>query len=66
MAVAALAELLPETVEYRDQYEKTNATLSWWNWYAAYMNAREHGSTQEHASGVAGRYMDEVLHVLPG
>jgi hypothetical protein len=30
------------------------------------MDAREHGSTPEQASDAAGRYMEEVLHVLPG
>jgi hypothetical protein len=30
------------------------------------MDAREHGSTREQASDAAGRYMEEVLHVLPG
>jgi hypothetical protein len=30
------------------------------------MDAREHGSTPEQASGAAGRYMEDVLHGLPG
>jgi len=30
------------------------------------MDAREHGSTPEQASDHAGRYIEEVLHALPG
>jgi hypothetical protein len=65
MDVATLAELLHETAEHHDQYEKTHAAHNWWDWYAAYMDAREHRSTPEQASDAAGRYMEEVLHVLP-
>ena len=66
MDVATLAELLHETAERHDQYEKTHAAHNWWDWYAAYVDAREHGSTPEQASDAAGRYMEEVLHVFPG
>jgi hypothetical protein len=66
MDVATLAELLREAAERHDLYEKTPAAHNWWDWYAAYMDAREHGSTPEQASDAAGRYMEEVLHVLPG
>jgi hypothetical protein len=63
--VAALAQLLHETAEHHDPYEKSHAPHNWWDWYAAYMNAREQGSTPEEASQTAGRYMEEVLHVAP-
>jgi hypothetical protein len=63
--VATLADLLHETAEHHDPYEKTHAAHNWWDWYAAYMNARENGRTPEEASDAAGRYMAEVLHVLP-
>jgi hypothetical protein len=66
MDVATLAELLHETAERHEPYEETHAAHNWWDWYAAYMDAREHGSTPEQASDAAGRYMEEVLHVLPG
>jgi hypothetical protein len=66
MDVATLAELLHETAEHHDQYEKTHAAHNWWDWYAAYMDAREHGSTPEQASDAACRYIEEVLHVVPG
>lgn len=65
MDVATLAELLRETSEHHDPYEKSHAKHNWWDWYAAYMDAREHGSSSEEASDAAGRYMEQVLHVLP-
>jgi hypothetical protein len=63
--VATLADLLHETAEHHDPYEKTHAAHNWCDWYAAYMNARENGRTPEEASDAAGRYMEEVLRVLP-
>ena len=62
MNVGSLADLLHETAEHHDPYEKTHAQHNWWNWYAPYMNAREHGIPPE-ASDAAGRYMEEVFHV---
>ena len=65
MDVASLAELLRETAEHHDPYEKTHAPHNWWDWYAAYMDARERGNNQDEASAAAGRYMEEVKHVRP-
>ena len=64
MDVATMADLLHETEEYHGQYEKTHAEHHWWDWYAAYMNARESGSTPEQASAAAERYIAEVKHVV--
>ena len=63
--VATLAELLRETSEHHDRYEKTHAEHHWWDWYAPYLSARQNGSSPEEAVAVADRYMEEVLHVLP-
>ena len=63
--VAILAELLRETSEHHDRYEKTHAEHHWWDWYAPYLSARQNGSSPEEAVAVADRYMEEVLHVLP-
>jgi predicted enzyme related to lactoylglutathione lyase len=60
---ATLAELLHETAEHHDQYEKTHAEHHWWDWYAQYLSARQNGSSSEQASEAAGRYMDDVLHI---
>ena len=63
MDVASLADLLHETAEHHDPYEKSHAPHNWWDWYAAYMTAREHGSTPEEASVAAGSHMERELHI---
>jgi len=62
MDIASLAALLHETAEHHDPYEKSHAPHDWWDWYAAYIDARRHGRTQEEASEAACRYMEEILH----
>ena len=62
---AALAELLRETAEHHDRFEKTHAEHHWWDWYAPYLSARQQGSSPEEAAAAADRHMEEVLHVLP-
>jgi len=61
--VGRLAELLHETSEHHDHYEKTHAEHHWWDWYAPYFNARQSGSTSDEAVAAADRYMDETFHV---
>jgi hypothetical protein len=61
MDVASLADLLHETAERHDPYEKSAPEHNWWDWYAAYLNARLEGSSQEEASQAAGVYMEGVL-----
>jgi catechol 2,3-dioxygenase-like lactoylglutathione lyase family enzyme len=61
--VSTLAELLHETEEHHGRFEKTHAKHDWWEWYAAYLNARQNGSSSEEASAAADRYMEEVIHV---
>jgi hypothetical protein len=63
--VTTLAELLHETEERHGQFEKTHAKHNWWDWYAAYVSARQNGSSPEKAAAAADRYMEEVFHVLP-
>ncbi len=62
--VANLADLLHETAQNHDHYEKTHAEHHWWDWYAAYLSARQNGKTPEEAIAAADRYMEEVLHIL--
>ena len=64
MDVADLAQLLHETAEHHDAFEAVAPPHDWWDWYAAYMNARESGSTPEEASAAAGRYMAEVKRIV--
>jgi hypothetical protein len=63
MDVAALGALLQETAEHHGSFEAAAAPHDWWDWYAAYLNARQGGSTPEEASATAGRYMADVKHV---
>jgi catechol 2,3-dioxygenase-like lactoylglutathione lyase family enzyme len=57
--VATLAELLRETSEHHDHYEKTHAEHHWWDWYAPYLSARQNGRSPEEAAAAADRYMEE-------
>jgi catechol 2,3-dioxygenase-like lactoylglutathione lyase family enzyme len=59
-----LAQLLKETALHHGAYEAVAPPHGWWDWYAAYMAAREGGSGSDEASAAAGRYMAEVKHVV--
>ena len=62
--VASLVQLLKETATRHGSFEAVAPPHDWWDWYAAYMDARERGSTPEEASEAAGRYMAEVKGVV--
>ena len=47
MDVAALADLLHETSERHGSFEAVAPPHDWWDWYAAYIDAREGGSTPD-------------------
>ena len=64
MDVASLATLLHETAEHHGAFEAVAPPHDWWDWYAAYMDARESGSTSEEAAAAAGCYMADVKHVV--
>jgi len=64
MDVATLAELLHETAERHDHYEKTHTQHNWWDWYAPYLSARQNGSSPDAAAAGADHYMEDVFHVL--
>ena len=64
MDVAALAELLHETSERHGAFEAVAPPHDWWDWYAAYMDARQNGSTPDDASIAADGYMAEVKHIV--
>ncbi|MEA2304280.1 MAG: hypothetical protein QOH43_1560 [Solirubrobacteraceae bacterium] len=64
MDVAARAELLHETAEHHGSFEAVAPAHDWWDWYAAYMAARERGSTPEEASAAARQYMADVKQVV--
>ena len=64
MEVAALADLLHETAEQHGTFEAVAPTHNWWDWYAAYLDARQSGSTVDEAVAAAGRYRAEVKQVV--
>ncbi len=55
--VATLAELLQETEKHHGEYEPTAPKHHWWDWYSAYIVARENGRTPEEAA------RDAKIHV---
>ena len=61
MDVATLTGLLREAAEHHGEFEKTQPKHNWWDWYAAYINARQRGSTAEDAAAVAGLHMEKLL-----
>lgn len=63
MEVAALAQLLHETSERHGEFEAVAPPHDWWDWYAAYMDARNAGTAPDAAAAAAERYMAEVEHV---
>ena len=63
--IPTLAELLHETSEHHDAFEKTHVEHHWWDWYAAYFSARQNGSSSAEASAAADAYMENTLHVSP-
>jgi hypothetical protein len=59
-----LAELLLETALHHDRFEKATPAHNWWDWYAPYLDAREHGRNSEQADADADRYMEEAHGVM--
>ena len=63
MDIAALAELLHETAEHHDRFEKASPPHDWWDWYAAYADARRRGADPAAAEAAADTYMADVKGV---
>lgn len=57
MNVTTLTALLKEAEEHHGEYEAAAPKHHWSGWYAAYIDAREHGQTPVEASRIA------ALHV---
>jgi hypothetical protein len=62
--VATLAELLHETADHHDAFEKATPPHDWWDWYAPYLDARMHGRTSDQATEAADRYMAQVRGIV--
>ncbi len=65
MDIASLADLLHETSVRHGSFEAVTPPHDWWDWYAAYMDARGAGNTEDQAAVLAGRYMAEVKGIVP-
>jgi hypothetical protein len=64
MDVEALSDLLHETSTRHGAFEAVAPPHDWWDWYAAYMAARQGGDSEEESSAAAGRYMADVKQVV--
>ena len=64
MDVGSLADLLHETSGRHGAFEAVAPAHDWWDWYAAYLSAREQGSSTDEADAAADRYMAEVKDVV--
>ena len=62
--IASLANLLHETAEHHGAFEAVAPPHNWWDWYAAYFDARQRGNASEQAAAAADRYMADVKHVV--
>jgi catechol 2,3-dioxygenase-like lactoylglutathione lyase family enzyme len=60
----ALAQLLLETALRHGEFEAIAPPHDWWDWYAAYMAARQSGSAPDDAVTAADRYMADVKGVV--
>ena len=56
--VSARAELLHETSERHGAYEAVAPPHHWWDWYAAYILARQGGHTPDEAAAAAGEHLE--------
>lgn len=64
MGIADLAELLHETSIRHGAFEAASPPHDWWDWYAAYMDARQGGQEPDAAERSADAYMSEVKGVV--
>jgi hypothetical protein len=64
MDVAEQTQLLQETALRHGAFEAVAPPHDWWDWYAAYMVARQDGSSPDDAAEAAGRYMAEAKQVV--
>ena len=61
---APLAKLLAETALHHGAFEAIAAPHDWWDWYAAYLAARQDGDSPEQADKAADDYMKEAYGVV--
>ncbi len=61
---AGLARLMKETALRHGAFEAAAPPHEWWDWYAAYMDARERGISPDESEAAADAYMAEVKGVV--
>ena len=54
-----------QLLETSDDFEAATPAHDWWDWYAAYLGARQNGGTPEEADAAADEYMKEVRGIVP-
>jgi hypothetical protein len=62
--LATLAQLLKETSERHGRFEASAPPHDWWDWYAAYLDARQNGAEPDDAAATADKYMADVKDVV--
>jgi predicted enzyme related to lactoylglutathione lyase len=60
--VPTMTELLREAEQRHGAYEKSAPKHHWSSWYAAYIVAREQGSTPEQAADAAAHHLESPQH----
>ena len=63
--IAARAELLHETSIHHGRFEAETPPHDWWDWYSAYLTARETGLSSDAADVAADAYMKEAHGIVP-
>jgi hypothetical protein len=61
MDVPNLTALLREAKDHHSEYDATAPKHDWPDSYAAYIVARQDGSSPEESARAAGRHIDELL-----
>ena len=61
--IDTLASLLHETADRHHSFEVAAPPHDWWDWYAAYMTARQSCSSSDEAADAAAAYMAEFKGV---
>jgi catechol 2,3-dioxygenase-like lactoylglutathione lyase family enzyme len=62
--VGRLSELLLDTAQHHDGFEKATPPHDWWDWYAPYLDARLNGKTPDQATAAADLYMKETRGIV--
>jgi hypothetical protein len=64
MEIESLAELLHETSDRHESFEAVAPPHHWWDWYAAYLDARQGGGSPDDSAAAATRYMADVKGIV--